>query len=85
MTIPTVSLLIDLPADHRFHVATANAVRHAADHLGVEVRVEVAGTDRIGALGDGVVIGPGSPYRDPDAAEAAIRAARVEGRPLVAT
>ena len=36
-------------------------------------------------LGDGVVIGPGTPYREPHAAERAITAARERGVPLVAT
>lgn len=83
--VTTVSLLMDLPPRQRFHLATVDAIRHAADHLGVDVRVDVVHTDRVDWLGHGVVIGPGSPYRDPAAAEDVIRMARTRGIPLVAT
>lgn len=82
---PTITVLIDLPSTQRFHRATLDAIDHAAAQLGVAVDVNVVGTDAIGSLGDGVVIGPGSPYRDPLAAEAAIETAREKGLPLVAT
>ncbi|MEZ5233227.1 MAG: hypothetical protein AB7W59_20465 [Acidimicrobiia bacterium] len=82
---PTISVLIDLPADHRFHDATLDAIRHAGDHLGRSIDVEVVTTDRIGSLHDGIVIGPGSPYRDPAAVEDVIRRARLAAVPLLAT
>ncbi len=47
----TVTVLIDLPPAQRFHVATVAALRHAGDHLGVELTVDVVTTDRIGAQG----------------------------------
>ena len=80
-----ITLLIDLPSERPFHVATIAALRHAIEARGADVAVDVAPTDRIGALGDGVVMGPGTPYRDPAAAERAIARARQEGIPLVAT
>lgn len=81
----TITLLIDSAPSARFHIATLDAIRHAADHRGIEVAVDVVNTDRVGELGDGIVIGPGAPYRDPAAAEEAIRTARLEGIPLVGT
>jgi hypothetical protein len=78
-------VLIDHPPQHRFHVATLDAIRHATQHVGGEFSVEVVRTDHVGALGDGLVIGPGTPYRDPTSAEQAITEARQRGIPLVAT
>lgn len=79
-----VALLIDLPADHRYHVATVDALRHAA---GDELDLLVQHTDAGFAIDDvdGVVIGPGSPYRDEAHVEGVIRAARERGVPLVGT
>ena len=82
---PTISVLMDLPPAARFHVATLAAISHACDAIGVDAVVRVVTTDAIGEIGDGVVIGPGSPYRDPRAAEEVIRAARERGVPLVGT
>lgn len=81
-------MLIDLPAEARYHGATVEALRHAIEAAGADCEIDVVHTDRIGdtsAIGDGVVIGPGSPYRDPSAAEAVIRQARERGVPLVGT
>jgi hypothetical protein len=52
--------------------------------------VQVVKTDTISTayfqdLPHGVVIGPGTPYIAPDAAEEVIRTAREKGLPLVAT
>lgn len=83
-----ITLLIDLSRDARYYDATVEALRHAIDTAGVECAIDVVRTDQIGdpsAIGDGVVIGPGSPYRDPSAAEAVIRHARERGVPLVGT
>lgn len=79
--------VIDQAASAPYHRATLAALAHAAAHLGVEVSIEVTPTDALDPadLGDGVVIGPGTPYRRPEAAHAAIRAARERGVPLVAT
>lgn len=78
---------MDLPREQRFHAATLAALHHALGqrHADVAIDVVVVGTDQIGEIGDGVVIGPGSPYRDPAAAERIIARARCDGIPLVAT
>ena len=82
---PTITVLLDLPPAQAFHRATVAALDHAVRASGAAVDVRVVRTDAIGDLGHGVVIGPGSPYRDPGAAEQAIRSARERGLPLVGT
>jgi len=93
MLSPLVSIalavLIDLPEGQPYYVATLAALVHAAHARSVDAHVEVVRTDR---LGDGsrlpysaVVIGPGSPYREPEAVITAVRTAREQGIPLVAT
>ena len=86
-----VSVLIDLPAAHRYHVATLEALGHAAAELGIPIDLRVVPTDtirdpsRIAMQGSAVVIGPGSPYRDQEAAHAVVREARERNVPLVGT
>jgi hypothetical protein len=85
--MPTITVLIDSPATAAYHVATIDALRHAIDarddrHL---FTIDVVNTDAIGKLGDAIVIGPGTPYNDPRAAEDVIADARERGVPLVAT
>ena len=82
-------LLIDLPADHKYHRASVVALEHAVATVGSVAKIDVVRTsDLTGSpsdLGDGIVIGPGAPYEDPSAANEAIRQARKRGVPLVAT
>ena len=81
-----ITVLLDSEPTARFHQATINALRHAIDSSSIpDTRIQVVNTDAIGVIGAGVVIGPGSPYRNPRAAEAAVRTARVQGIPLVGT
>jgi CTP synthase (UTP-ammonia lyase) len=86
-----VNLLIDLPADHPYHAATVAALRHASEHRAAPIEIRVVQTDRIGdpellaVPGSAVVVGPGSPYRDPEAVHAVVRAARERDVPLVGT
>jgi len=86
-----VSVLIDLPAEHPYHRATLNALQHASTHHGLTPEVRVMGTDAIEDVdevvgpGTAVVIGPGSPYRNQDAAHGVVQAARERGVPLVGT
>lgn len=85
-----VDVIFDLPADSPSYQPTLAAVAHAADEVDCEIEVQVMRTDMIGddyfdMLPDGVVIGPGTPYRVPAAAEAVIRSAREQGLPLVGT
>jgi CTP synthase (UTP-ammonia lyase) len=86
-----VTVLIDLPASHRFHRATLAALEHASDVRGIPVEIRVTPTDKIrdasgvAAVTSAIVIGPGSPYRDPEAAYAVVREARERDIPLVGT
>ena len=82
---------MDLAPAHRYHSATVDALRHASDRAGLPIEVRIVGTDtvrdadEIARPGSAVIIGPGSPYLDQDAAHAAVRRARERGVPLVGT
>jgi CTP synthase (UTP-ammonia lyase) len=83
-----VAVLIDLPPGQAYHVATLEAIEHASRALGVAVESRVLRTNTIpGDLDDyaAIIVGPGSPYDDPEAVHAAIRTARERGIPLVGT
>jgi CTP synthase (UTP-ammonia lyase) len=86
----TVAVLIDLPPGQAYHAATMSALAHAAAALDRELVAAVVRTDTMAGrgaheLGDAVVIGPGSPYNDPEAVYDVIRSARERGVPLVGT
>lgn len=81
----TITVLMDLPAGNPNHDATMAALDHAIAAFGSEVVAKLTRTNAIGSLGDGVLVGPGSPYTDPVAVEEAIRSARERGVPLVGT
>ena len=76
---------MDLSEEDASFRYTCDALDHAVAAASADVMVRVVHTDAIDALGDGVVIGPGSPYRDAAAAEDVIRTAREKGIPLVGT
>lgn len=86
-----VTVLMDLPPDHLYHRATLAALAHASTAAGIPIEVRVAPTDTIrdaaliATSGCAVVIGPGSPYRNPDAALEVVRLAREQNVPLVGT
>ena len=80
-----ITVLMDLPADNESHRFTVDALDHAIAALDAPVSVRIVHTDAVDVLGDGVVIGPGSPYLDAAAAERAIQTAREKGLPLVGT
>jgi len=85
-----IALLIDSPPNARYHVATIEAIDHAATALGSTVDLRVIRTDSSSLLDEvrssaGVVIGPGSPYRDELAVWDTVRSARERGAPLVGT
>ena len=84
-----IVVLMDLPADARYYTATVDAIEHAAAMLDESAAVEVLRTDAAVAEStadaDGIVIGPGSPYRDEHAVWDAIRSARERDVPLVGT
>ena len=81
-----ITVLMDLPVDAPAYRSTMDALDHAIAALDAPVSVVVfSRTNEIGPLGDAVVIGPGSPYRDAAAAESVIESARARGLPLVGT
>src|SRR5260370_42025113 len=86
-----ISVLIDSPPHHPYHLATLAALRHASDHLGVTIEVRVVPTDEIrdpstiASAGSAAIIGPGTPHRDPEAARAVVGAAQHAQIPRLAT
>ena len=83
---PRITVLMDLPASNATHRATVAALAHAIgtrrDRRGRGWRTDAD----VAVPGAGVVIGPGSPYRDPDRAEGRSSAWRESaGLPLVGT
>ena len=89
MGLITVAVLIDLPDEHQYYAATLAALKHAARARSLSVQVDIVRTDQIEHATDlhdsALVIGPGSPYREPEAVLHAIRTAREQGVPLVGT
>ena len=85
-----VTIVIDRHVAGPYADATSAALAHAGGGLGVELSVREVPTRRIDqTLIDhpegGLVIGPGSPYDEPEAVLEAIRSARQRGVPLVGT
>ncbi len=86
----TISVLIDLPAEQAYHAATVTALDHAIVAGGHRADVRVVPTATIDDAvvadpGDGVVVGPGSPYDEPERVLEVILGARERGVPLVGT
>ncbi|MEM9562158.1 MAG: hypothetical protein AAGA93_06060 [Actinomycetota bacterium] len=86
----TISVLIDLPTEQAYHAAMLTALDHAivAGDRPVDVRVVPTATiddALIADPGDGVVVGPGSPYDEPERVLEVILGARERGVPLVGT
>ena len=81
-----VAVLLDLPPSARYHRATLDALHDAGpDTEPVVLTTDTPGlVDRVHACA-GVVIGPGSPYRDEQAVWEVIGSARARGLPLVGT
>jgi CTP synthase (UTP-ammonia lyase) len=85
-----ISVLIDLPSEQRYSAATVAALEHAAQSLGAPAEIRVVPTEMIDHRlvadpGAAVVVGPGSPYRNPDGVLEVVRSARENGIPLVGT
>lgn len=84
----TISIVFDLPEANESRRFTVDALGHAAAALGDAVTIEVVRTAELAGgrpTGDGVLLGPGSPYDSPAAVEALATRARAEGFPLVGT
>jgi len=85
-----IDVVFDVPDPSPYFAPTLDALRHAIDAEGVDAEVRVVRTDTIDDaylddLPDAVVIGPGTPYFAPPAAERVITTARERGLPLVGT
>ena len=85
-----IDVVFDVEASTPYYAPTLDAIGHAADALDATCEVRVVRTDTIDDgyfddLPDAVVIGPGTPYRVPAAAEQVIATARARGIPLVGT
>ncbi len=88
-----VAVVGDYKADNPTHVATTNALRHAARVVGAALDLQWVHTSRVkagdaaGALGefDGIFLAPGSPYASMEGALATVRFAREQGRAFAAT
>jgi CTP synthase (UTP-ammonia lyase) len=88
-----VGVIGDYDPGMRYHVATDQAMRHAAAALSVSVEPSWLPTDSLaqGDLAptlrefDALWCAPGSPYRSTQGALRAIRFAREERRPFVGT
>lgn len=87
--MPRVALLIDAPPDASHRVASEASLAHAMHAAGVAINVEVLPTSTLASrdIADfqGVFVGPGSPYDEPEAVLDWIREARERGIPLVGT
>lgn len=83
-----IGIIGDRNPNYRVHLATEAALSHIPDPIGFEW---VATDDIGGAVAArlskfaGLIVAPGSPYRDMDGALAAIRHARESGVPLLGT
>lgn len=87
-----IGVLLDYPPQARFRRATLAAIEHAARAVeGSDIELVVLPTDTPDLAAEverrcaGVVIGPGSPYRDEVAVWQVIASARERGLPLVGT
>jgi CTP synthase (UTP-ammonia lyase) len=87
-----VAVVGDFDAAYPSHPATDDALALAAASLGAAVDVTWVPTEAVAASGaemlaayDGIWSASGSPYRSMEGQLAAIRFAREQGRPLVAT
>jgi CTP synthase (UTP-ammonia lyase) len=88
-TLP-VGVVLDSASSAPYHLATLAAIDHAAQALSLDVEAHVLRSNTLNDLAAveahaALVIGPGSPYDDPEAVLATIRAARERGVPLVGT
>jgi len=89
----TVGVIGDFDAAKPSHVATNEALKHAADRLGLKVKVEWLPTRSLVPLEarmqfdrfDALWAAPGSPYRSDEGALLAIRQARLWGTPFIGT
>ena len=88
-----VGIIGDYNPDLRFHAATNEALRHAAEALSVQADVKWVATPLLESKSDQKTLerfdalwgSPGSPYRSMDGALQGIRFAREMQRPFIGT
>ena len=88
-----IAIVGDYKPDNPAHVATTNALRHAARVVGAALDLQWVHTSRVKAGDpadalddfDGLFLAPGSPYARMDGALATVRFAREQGRAVAAT
>ena len=88
-----IGVIGDFDPKSRYHLATNEALRHAGESLGVELKVIWLATPALDAPHpeaalepfDGLWCAPGSPYDSLEGALGGIRFARERGRPFVGT
>ena len=88
-----VGIIADFNPKNRYHVATNDSLRHAAEKLGVSVTPHWLDTDALESDSteerlsqcDALWAGPSSPYRSMEGALRSIRFARERCRPFVGT
>ncbi len=89
----SIAVVGDYKADNPTHLATTNALRHAARVVGAALDLQWVHTSRVKpekpaeALDDfdGLFLAPGSPYASMEGALATVRFAREQGRAFAAT
>jgi CTP synthase (UTP-ammonia lyase) len=88
-----VGVIGDFDPNKLSHAPTNEALKHAADHLGLKVNIEWLPTPSLVPLAarmqfdryDALWASPGSPYRSMEGALLAIRQARLWGKPFIGT
>jgi CTP synthase (UTP-ammonia lyase) len=88
-----IGIIGDLTPSHPSYLGTGEALSHAAGALALRVEWSWLPTESLADPGDeagltgydGLWCGPGSPYRSLDGALRAIRFAREQDRPFLAT
>jgi CTP synthase (UTP-ammonia lyase) len=88
-----VGVIGDFDPARRSHLATDDALAHAADASGLEVKITWVPTMSLGADDHKMLLdpyhalwcAPGSPYESMDGALGGIRFARERGKPFVGT
>lgn len=90
-----ISIIGDYNVRNASHVATNEALRHAANYISVEISITWLATDLLKnptsdayselTQSDAIWCSPGGLYRSMDGALLAIRFARESGRPFIGT
>ena len=88
-----IGIIADYNSKSRYHLATDDALKHAADALAIPVQSRWLNTDELNrpkaelklSECDALICGPGSPYASMEGALRSIRFAREQGYPFIGT